>query len=123
MKRKLTALGLVALAATMVPTAAQAHATPQATMCNSTLAMWMGSDAQGPTVNVSGSIQLSCNGPWTSPYLVIDRISPSGAISYGVATGMGVATYQCNGSASNNYRMDGEIPTGAIYTTGIVNCG
>jgi hypothetical protein len=124
-KLKLLLVALASLAATAAtPVLANAQVRPHVNMCNWTLAMWVGQNSNGvKTVNVSGSIQLSCGGPWTPPYLVIDRITHGGSESYGVATGMGMATYQCQGTGSNKYVMDGEIPTGMIYTTGFIDCG
>lgn len=124
MKLRLIAAAVSGLALTVAsPVAAGAQVRPQVNMCNWTLAMWMGQNSAGvPTVNVSGSVQLSCNGPWSSPYLVIEREMPGGYLQY-VASGMGSASYTCQGSASNVYKMDGEIPTGLNYTTGVVSCG
>jgi hypothetical protein len=123
-KIRLIAATLSALALTAAtPVAAGAQVRPQVTMCNWTLAMWMGQNSAGvPTVNVSGSVELSCGGPWTAPYLVIEREMPGGYLQY-AASGMGYASYTCQGSTPNDYKMDGEIPTGVVYTTGVVNCG
>ena len=124
MKPRLIAAALASLALTAAtPVAAHARVQPQLQACNWTGAMWMGQNSAGvPTVNVSAYIQLSCNGPWMPAYLVIDRIGPGGNLQF-VSSGMGYATYTCQGSTPNNYLMDGEVPNGYVYTTGVVNCG
>jgi hypothetical protein len=123
-KLRLIVAALASLSLTAAtPVAAHAQVRPQLYACNWTGAMWMGQNSAGvPTVNVSADIELTCGGPWMAPYLVIDRIGPGGNPQF-VASGMGYATYTCQGSTPNTYRMDGEVPSGLVYTTGVVNCG
>ena len=124
MKLRLIAAALSSLAlAVVTPVAASAQARPQVNVCNWTAAIWMGQNSAGvPTVNVSANEEPTCGGPWITPYLVIERVLPGGNLQY-VASGMGYASYTCRGSAPNTYKMDGEIPTGLNYTTGVVDCG
>lgn len=123
MRLKAAAAVLTVIAATAaVPTTASAAVRPAVTgICSYNLAIFPGSDAQGPTANVSGEIQFCGSSTWTEAYLVIWKTNSSGYKTF-AASGVGEATYQCVGTTPNTFSMDGEIPTGVSYTE-LMDCG
>lgn len=117
MRLKAAAAVLATLAATAaVPATASAAVRPAVTgICAYNLSIWPGSNSIGRTANVSGVIQFCGSSTWVQPYLVIWKTSASGQKSFG-NSGIGEATYQCQGTTENTFSMDGEIPNGVTYT-------
>jgi hypothetical protein len=123
MKIKAAAAVLAALAATAAaPATSDAAARPAVSgICSYNLAIFPGSNSNGPTANVSGTITF-CGSPTATPaYLVLWKTNAAGVRSF-AASGTGEATYQCQGTTTNTFSMDGEIPTGVSYTMAM-NCG
>jgi hypothetical protein len=119
MRLKVLSIAATCLAVTAAsPAVAGATVRPQLTACNSTLEMWPNTTGG---ISVAGGIQITCGGPWTLPYLVIYRVGAGGALTE-VAAGVGGATYQCQGTAWNDYEMGGEIPNGLSFNS-YYSCG
>ena len=117
MKIMTVAAGLAVLAATAVmPATADAAARPTVTgICSYNLAIFPGSNSNGPTANVSGTITFCGSSTPTPAYLVLWKTNAAGLRTF-AASGTGEATYQCQGTTVNTFSMDGEIPTGVSYT-------
>lgn len=123
MKIRKAAAVLAVLAGTAAaPATAGAVARPAVTgICSYNLAIFPGSDSSGPTANVSGTITFCGSSTATPAYLVLWKTSASGQTTF-AASGVGDATYQCQGTTPNTFSMDGEIPTGVSYTE-LMDCG
>ena len=123
MKIKVATAVLAALASAVVaPAAADAAARPAVSgICSYNLAIFPGSNSNGPTANVSGTITFCGSSTATPAYLVLWKTSAAGVRTF-AASGTGEATYQCQGTTENTFSMDGEIPTGVSYTMPM-DCG
>lgn len=109
---RLLAAAAIAAAAVLVPGSA-AHAVP----CQGvyTIAHYAGK------VEVTGG--FSCTGGWQPAYLVLFRSQNGGAQQF-VASGTGVATYQCRNTTEIwTYTLGGQVVGSTNYTLTDVSCG
>jgi hypothetical protein len=110
-------LASIALTA-VTPALASASVRPDLD-CGSSLAIWV--THNDASVNVSGTVEPTCGGPFVPAFLEVERIGPGGSLTP-VAYGEGEAVYPCNGTTPNNYEMGGDTD-GITFTTGVIPCG
>jgi len=113
MRLKVLSVSLMCAAATALsPGAASATVRPQFYACNPTLEMWPNTTGG---ISVAGGYEAYCGGPVILAYLTINKVSANGTLTT-VASGLGGATYQCQGTAWTEYAMGGNIPDGESFS-------